>query len=96
METDVSGVGLGVVLSQEVKDGTLHPVAYASRTLQLQEQNYGATELEALHMVWVVKHFRHCMNTSVLFSLITNILNTPCPSGKLGINLTRHGLKNQV
>ena len=61
METDVSGVGLGVVLSQEVKDGTLYPVAYASRTLQLQEQNYGATELEALHMVWGVKHFRHCL-----------------------------------
>ena len=59
METDASGVGLGAVLAQEVEDGKLHPVAYASRTLQPHEQNYGATELEALGVVWAAKHFRH-------------------------------------
>ena len=58
METDASGVGLGTVLAQEVEDGTLHPVAYASRTLQPHEQNYGATELEVLGVVWAAKHFR--------------------------------------
>ena len=40
METDASGVGLDVVLAQEREDRTLHPVAYASRTLQPHEQNY--------------------------------------------------------
>ena len=48
METDASRVGLGAVLAQEVEDGSLHPVAHASRTLQPHEQNYEATELEAL------------------------------------------------
>ena len=34
MQTDVSGVGLGVALAQEGEDGVVHLVAYASRTLQ--------------------------------------------------------------
>ena len=59
METDNSGLGLDAVLAQEGEDGTLHPVAYTSKTLQPHELNYGATELEALRVVWSVKHFRH-------------------------------------
>ena len=39
METDASEMGLGAVLAQDGKDRTLHPVAYASRTLQQHEQN---------------------------------------------------------
>ena len=58
---NVSGVGLGLVLSQKVKDGILCPVAYANRMLQPQEQNYGATELKAFQMVWADKHFRHSL-----------------------------------
>ena len=45
------------MLTQEVKDGTCHPVVYASRSLQSHGQNYGATELEALRVVWFVNHF---------------------------------------
>ena len=59
METDASRIGLGTVLAQEVEDGTRHPVAYASRTLQPHEENYGTTKLEALGVVWAAKHFRH-------------------------------------
>ena len=32
-----SGVGLGAILSQEQEDGTIHPVAYASRSLVKHE-----------------------------------------------------------
>lgn len=58
LETDASGLGLGAVLSQEQPDGSIRPLAYASRTLQTHERNYAATKMEALGVVWVVKHFR--------------------------------------
>ena len=45
------------MLEQE-QDGKLHPVAYASRSFTKSEKNYGVTELEALGVVWAVKHFR--------------------------------------
>ena len=48
LETDASGIGLGTVLSQTQPDGMLHPIAYASRSLDPNERNYGVTELETL------------------------------------------------
>ena len=59
LETDASGMGLGVILAQVHEDGTSYPIAYASRTLQQHERKYVATELEALGTVWAVKHFHH-------------------------------------
>ena len=38
LETDVSGVGLGAILAQGNADGIIHPIAYASRTLQKHEK----------------------------------------------------------
>ena len=48
LETDASGFGLGVVLSQKQPNGQIRPLAYASCTLQKHETNYGISELEAL------------------------------------------------
>ena len=42
LETDASVQGLGAVLSQKQPDGRLHPVAYASRTLNPTEKNYSS------------------------------------------------------
>ena len=58
IETDASTVGLGAVLAQKQPDGTVHPIAYASRSLQPAERNYVISELETLGLVWAVKHFR--------------------------------------
>ena len=88
LETDASGIGLGAVLAQEQPDGHVRPVVYASRTLQQHERNYGVTELEALGVVWAVKHFRHYLygNRCDVYTdheALRALLNTPHPSGKL-------------
>ena len=58
MKTDASIAGLGAVLAQEQENKLVASIAFASRTLQKHEKNYCATELEALAVVWGIKHFR--------------------------------------
>jgi len=58
LATDASGIGLRAVLLQVQEDGSIRPTAYASCTLQKHECNYGEIELEALGVVWAVKHFQ--------------------------------------
>ena len=82
------GVGLGAVVAQEQEDGSVPPLAYASHSLQKHEQNYGITELEALAVVWGVKHFRpylygHWCDVYTDHEALKSLLNTPQPSGKL-------------
>lgn len=80
--------GLGAVLAQKAEDGSVHPIAYASRTLQPHERNYGVMELEALGVVWAVKHFRpylygHRYKVFTDHEALKSLLNTAHPSGKL-------------
>ena len=88
LETDASGLGLGAVLAQQQDNGSVASIAYASRTLQPHEKNYGVTELEALGVVWAVKHFRpylygHKCHVVTDHEALKSLLNTPHPSGKL-------------
>lgn len=87
LETDTSGIGLGAVLSQE-HDGIRKPICYASRTLQFHEKNYGVSELEALAVVWAVKHYRvylygHKCDVYTDHEALLSLMNHPHPSGKL-------------
>ena len=85
LETDASGVGLDAVLSQLQDDGQLHPVVYASRSL---EKNYGISELETLGLVWAAHHFppyilRHHTTGNADHSACLSLLHRARPSGKL-------------
>ena len=76
------------MLAQEQEGGGKAPIAYASRTLQKHEKNYGVTELEALGVVWAVKHFRPYLygykcRVVTDHEALKSLLNTPHPSGKL-------------
>ena len=54
--TDASGIGLGVVLSQE-QDEKERIISYASKSLNNAEKNYIVTDQECLAVVWAIKHF---------------------------------------
>ncbi|GFN94674.1 Zinc finger protein [Plakobranchus ocellatus] len=56
LRTGASDRGLGAALMQE-NEGTLFPVAYASKKLTDRERKYLMTEREALAILWGVKKF---------------------------------------
>ena len=87
LEIDASILGLGAILSQRQSDGQVHPVAYASRSLNQAERNYGITELETLAVVWSVTHFKAYLygNKVTVYtehSAVKAVLKAPNPSGK--------------
>ena len=88
LETDASGLGLRAVLGQQQGNGGVAPIAYGSHTLQPHKKKYGVTELEALGVVWAVKHFHpylygHRCNALTGHEALKSLLNTPHSSGKL-------------
>ena len=57
LETDASLKGLGTVLSQQQKDGSIRVIAYASRSLRPSERsmrNYSSAKLELLALKWAI------------------------------------------
>ena len=55
---DASPVGLGAILMQRQRDGTLTPVAYASHALRSIER-YSQTEGEGLAAFWATQKFHY-------------------------------------
>lgn len=88
LETDASNVRLGAVLSQMQDDGTIHSVAYASRSVDKHEKNYGILELETIGLVWSARYFHkyilgHPCTVYTDHAACLSILNTARPSRKL-------------
>ena len=50
--------GIGGFLTQEYEEGW-RPIAFISRSLSPAENNYSATEVECLGVVWCIKKFEH-------------------------------------
>ena len=66
----------------------IHPIAYASCSLDKHERNYGISELETLGLVWAVWYFRpyllgHPCIVYTDHATCLSILNSARPSGKL-------------
>ncbi|XP_065216880.1 uncharacterized protein K02A2.6-like [Planococcus citri] len=57
LNCDSSEYGIGAVLSHEMDDGSIRPIAYASRTLSQHEKNYSQLMKEALAIIFGVKYF---------------------------------------
>ena len=54
LETVVSKLGLGAVLSQKQTDSWYHPVTYASWSLTVHEHNYHSIKLEFSALKWAI------------------------------------------
>ncbi|OMJ28969.1 Transposon Tf2-6 polyprotein [Smittium culicis] len=59
MYTDASNIGIGASLHQSQSDGTVRPIAYASRKLLPAEANYCTSDKEALAVVYGFDKFHH-------------------------------------
>ena len=57
LPTYASGFAVGAILSQG-KTGQDKPIAFASRTLNQEEQNYSTVEKELTAIVWACRYFR--------------------------------------
>lgn len=78
LSINITCTGLGAALMQKV-DNRLHPIAYANRKLNATEKCYSVKDLEALALVWSLKHFREVTDHHLLCYLLTEY---KFPSGR--------------
>ena len=88
IHTDASAYGVGAVCVQR-QNGEERVIAYASKTLNKAQRNYGATELEVLAVVFGIEKFRYYALNNMQFKVVTDhsaisaLLRTKYPDGRL-------------
>ena len=88
IHTDASAYGVGAVCVQR-QNGEERVIAYASKTLNKAQRNYGATELEILAVVFGIEKFRYYALNNMQFKVVTDhsaisaLLRTKYPDGRL-------------
>lgn len=73
IETDVSGSGLGPILSQKG-----HPIAYASKVFSAKKKPFSAYERELLAIVFAVRQWRSYLWGRKLYAWLYPILFLHC------------------
>jgi len=86
LDTDASDTALGAVL-QQMQNGELKVIAYASRVLTRSERSYSVSKREQLAVVYGLKQFRHFLLARhfilrVDHAALTYLLKTPQPVGQ--------------
>ena len=75
IETDGSGIGIGVVLSQKQND-RWHPIAYISKSFSDAECNYHAADLEMAAVIFALTEWRHyLLGATHPFEILTDHQN---------------------
>ena len=80
LDSDASDEALGLVL-QQVQDGVLKVIAYASRALQPAERSYCATRNELLAIIYVLKQGKRFVCRTD-HAALTSLFRTPEPVGQ--------------
>ena len=65
--TDASDKGLGAVLMQVDKEGEIHVIEFASKSLSKAEQNWATIERELYAIKWAVDHFRDYVKGTMIY-----------------------------
>ncbi len=86
--TDAYALEIGAVLMQSFEDPRPRVIAYASRVLNSAESKYSVTHLEALAVVWALKHFRdmifgHPITVYTDHSAVTQLFSGKNLTGRL-------------